>query len=183
MSSTTTNPNGTLNKQKSSSQKHTHKFKKWRQQKPTHTAHRAHQKIAWNSKKWRTKFNTQIFEMMWKCIWLKSLVNLGRTCLMKERCTTWKTWFWQFLGFQKMTEKLQHSNLWNDVKMHMIEVSWASEANLSHERKVYNLAERKMVRYCQNVHWCMSQYLKMSWMPLVFGQLCISEMNVFIHSL
>ena len=104
--------------------------------------------------------------MMWKCIWMKSLVNLGRTCLMKERCTTWKTWFWQFLGFQKMTEKLQHSNLWNDVKMHMIEVSWASEANLSHERKVYNLAERKMVRYCQNVHWCMSQYLKMSWMPL-----------------
>ena len=129
------------------------------------------------NKKWRTKFNTQIFEMMWKCIWMKSLVNLGRTCLMKERCTTWKTWFWQFLGFQKMTEKLQHSNLWNEVKMHMIEVFCASEANLSHERKVYKLAERKWcviakmcTGACHNIwkwvecHLCLDNFAFLKWM-------------------
>ena len=143
MTSTKTKTNGTLNKQKSSSQKHTHKFKKWRQQKPTHTAHRAHQKIAWNSKKWRTKFNTQIFEMMWKCIWLKSLVNLGRTCLMKERCTTWKTWFWQFLGFQKNGGKTstfkplkwcEHAYDWSLLGIWGKLVTWKKGVQLGREK-------------------------------------------------
>ena len=45
------------------------------------------------------------------------------------------------LEFKKMADKIQHTNLWNDVKMHMIEVSCESGANLSNERKVYNLED------------------------------------------
>ena len=67
--------------------------------------------------------------------------------------------------------------------MHMIEVSCASEENLSHERRVYNLADIKMVRYCQKcalVHVTISENVLNAF---VFGQLCISEMNVSNHAL
>ena len=50
--------------------------------------------------------------------------------------------------------------------MPMFGINWASVADLSHEWKVYNLAEIKSAWFCPKLHCRMSQNVKMTGMTL-----------------